>query len=715
MALLRIFNVIQDCNLNDPRGGQVAFITAGVSHELALSREIIELVADQLEGLHGAGVLDYEIGDDPFMDNQAESASLADISQAASSSAFVALVGSGPGDDYTELGAALLAYVASDSKTAFIYITSSVSFGTSDVTTNKVVTIGRLYGAGSTPNVSWGVDSGIWTHDHITAIELVGVVLGSLASNNRGYITTTTSSLTFQSSTLVCALMSSGVIPIIIAPLSWVSLVGRFVIGWDHIAIEADFIDMTLLGESDLIGSVLSYITAYGLSYSDDIRGIENLVYADAWWTYSTSQAKYNNYVTDIVDPTVTDDIAASFPIGCHWLNTVNDKIWVCLDNIIGAAVWKRLAWSDEAGIFSATIGVDFPSLSETLIAFEASDAASAIIYVSNFTDFGTTTVTTTKPVILRGGSSWSLNWTSDYGITWSVTSGKWIYTPQQLRIEGVYLGNWGKIDEECIEIFSFDGNSALFIGPETTLDSHEIAHPFIQISSVALTYISCIGTKWTVWPDNSYLFHSDSIKTFFELYHSRVDRYPLVTDLGVPWSTFILYDCETQFYDGYPGYLSGIVFSPISQSQFFKYYVYDADPGVNDDKNKFFGKGSYWIDVVSKKLWVCQDETIGAAVWSQIAQSKTTNVAPTVNDDLDNGFAIGAYWIDTSDSNRVWYCISNASGAAVWQHQSIDTEGAGDPNAVVTGRRHDNYYDTVGATFYRCTSSPTGTVWVAI
>lgn len=42
----------------------------------------------------------------------------------------------------------------------------------------------------------------------------------------------------------------------------------------------------------------------------------------------------------DTVSPAVTDDDAAGFPIGSHWINTTDDKAFISVDATNGAAVW---------------------------------------------------------------------------------------------------------------------------------------------------------------------------------------------------------------------------------------------------------------------------------------------------------------------------------------------------------------------------------------
>jgi len=58
----------------------------------------------------------------------------------------------------------------------------------------------------------------------------------------------------------------------------------------------------------------------------------------------------------DIINPTVNDDINNYF-IGQHWINTVSKKEFVCLDNSIGAAIWKELILTPELLKYDCTVG----------------------------------------------------------------------------------------------------------------------------------------------------------------------------------------------------------------------------------------------------------------------------------------------------------------------------------------------------------------------
>jgi hypothetical protein len=50
-----------------------------------------------------------------------------------------------------------------------------------------------------------------------------------------------------------------------------------------------------------------------------------------------------------------------------------------------------------------------------------------------------------------------------------------------------------------------------------------------------------------------------------------------------------------------------------------------------------------------------------------------TAIVAPTVNDDIDLRYEIGSHWIDTV-TDRIYICTDNTDGAAVWKLISVSS-----------------------------------------
>lgn len=50
-------------------------------------------------------------------------------------------------------------------------------------------------------------------------------------------------------------------------------------------------------------------------------------------------------------------------------------------------------------------------------------------------------------------------------------------------------------------------------------------------------------------------------------------------------------------------------------------------DPTVNDDVTEGFGVKFYWLNTTSGALFVCEDNTNGAAVWTQVGGALAGNI----------------------------------------------------------------------------------------
>lgn len=64
--------------------------------------------------------------------------------------------------------------------------------------------------------------------------------------------------------------------------------------------------------------------------------------------TFNYSGQRTN--ISAIIDPTVNDDVTFEYSKGSLWYNNTvsNPKVWICLDNTAGAAVWKLLTLTDN-------------------------------------------------------------------------------------------------------------------------------------------------------------------------------------------------------------------------------------------------------------------------------------------------------------------------------------------------------------------------------
>lgn len=113
--------------------------------------------------------------------------------------------------------------------------------------------------------------------------------------------------------------------------------------------------------------------------------------------------------ISSLVDPTVTDDVTFEYSKGSLWYNNTvsNPKVWICLDNTAGAAVWKLLTLTDNnnnlvlpgglqfaGGFSSATLTANTDNL---LITGLASSALVRIDSTGNFSLTGIVVPDNTK------------------------------------------------------------------------------------------------------------------------------------------------------------------------------------------------------------------------------------------------------------------------------------------------------------------------------
>ena len=75
-------------------------------------------------------------------------------------------------------------------------------------------------------------------------------------------------------------------------------------------------------------------------------------------WIYSgPNSGKVIVYHFDTVDPAVTDDADSGYIATSRWINTDTQDEWVCLDNSVGAAVWKPTTTGGGGGGGSVSYG----------------------------------------------------------------------------------------------------------------------------------------------------------------------------------------------------------------------------------------------------------------------------------------------------------------------------------------------------------------------
>jgi len=131
------------------------------------------------------------------------------------------------------------------------------------------------------------------------------------------------------------------------------------------------------------------------------------------------------------------------------------------------------------------------------------------------------------------------------------------------------------------------------------------------------------------------------------------------------------------------------------------------TDPSASDDVTQGWDIGSHWTNTAVGRVWFCVDNSTGAAVWKDVstpgAGSHPVTISasdPTVNEDSSAGFALGDHWVN-STTKRVFQALDVSVGAAVWKRvdQPKITITTVDPTASNDGtqgyEQHSSWINT--------------------
>jgi len=105
--------------------------------------------------------------------------------------------------------------------------------------------------------------------------------------------------------------------------------------------------------------------------------------------------------------------------------------------------------------------------------------------------------------------------------------------------------------------------------------------------------------------------------------------------------------------------------------------------PGASDDNTVGYYPGSVVYHTIYKRFFMCVSSATGAAVWNRLSnyQPVVTTSDPTVTNDSANLFDyydsfLGVLWINTSNG-KVFVCVDESVGAAVWVEVSATGSGS--------------------------------------
>ena len=142
------------------------------------------------------------------------------------------------------------------------------------------------------------------------------------------------------------------------------AIIGSIDIGDGKVQVVVDH-DPTAVSTNVLTGSIIieqSTQKTYMKTDDGDTTNVKivwdsaGVLYAGANNTPLNDVENIKSNLTANVAPTVNDDVDLGYAIGSHWIDTVTDRAYICLDATDGAAVWTEIA---NAGVSFEMNGVE--------------------------------------------------------------------------------------------------------------------------------------------------------------------------------------------------------------------------------------------------------------------------------------------------------------------------------------------------------------------
>ena len=396
-------------------------------------------------------------------------------------------------------------------------------------------------------------------------------------------------------------------------------------------------------GPTNLYFTNLRAINAIGATKDDNGNTPNDLWSANKIINYVNASVSTTGPYHDTVDPTSTDDASNHHFIGQVWVNTATDTKFICTDDTNSAAVWDIVGFSDGTSLGLGT--AVYKGLNSNTLEFRSLVSGSSKLDIIENADNITLDVT-----INDSGTTTDDLWSANK-IQSSIDSGVSSLTASNIGSENEVFKQLNGTDFEFrtlkanssrLSIDDSTDNVVLDVeinDSGTTTDDLWSANK-IQSSIDVLTPITT-NVDPTANDDSSFghykgqLWQNNSYNT-----------------------TYICNDDTA----------GAAVWERVDNQVLLK----SSEPDANDDVTKGAYRGQLAYRPSFNLLYVCVDDTAGAAHWIKVPKTaKRANSVPTVN----NWFYFGRTWIDTSTS-KIYICTDDTYGAAVWDNLITEHNG---------------------------------------
>lgn len=343
------------------------------------------------------------------------------------------------------------------------------------------------------------------------------------------------------------------------------------------------------------------------------------------WKTVPTSEKNTSR------EPNSTDDDTRGHSVGSTWVNTANDKSYICVNNLTNNAIWRHVGSNQELFINSE---VEFERIKGERVRIGDSSGpvqASGCIAIGNESALGAQ-----GDDSMAIGSNSAPNGQGPKCIALGYEAGK--NAPLTIQPTGSFY-----IGKECIR----DSNAVF----ATTFHDSKVLHYETSTGEIYHTTTGAVKNNFDAGGAPS----------------TTDDRNTGGYSVGSLWvdrndgKSYICVDDATN------------AAKWLQTSSVRHNFSANTDPGGSDDSSpaKGYSIGSMWVNKNTKKSYICVDDATGNAKWFQTSSVKhnfTANTDPEGSDDssLAKGYSIGSTWVNTS-ADRSYTCVDDMANNAKW------------------------------------------------
>ena len=158
-------------------------------------------------------------------------------------------------------------------------------------------------------------------------------------------------------------------------------------------------------------------------------------------------ESDYKNNFTATMAPTATDDSSIGYEVGSHWVDTVGDVAYICVDNTADTAIWRPTGVPNPL-IFKGSIAAagDFPNEADVTVGWVYFVTADVTDNQVGKTNTGDSFLTGDE--IAWNGTAWipiqsAVIWTDNGSIITTANTSRMVTIPNTLIGNTTPIGSW--------------------------------------------------------------------------------------------------------------------------------------------------------------------------------------------------------------------------------------------------------------------------------